>query len=270
MDKVSQTDKMRVALEAVQHYLLTVPEGAHKEILYQIDDALTAYRFRVSVKDSSKMHVALYDAKYYLLKYAGNHIHNADDAGAEKFASILRQIDEALKETLMKCKYCGCTDDHACEGGCSWVAKDVCSKCAAKLVTVIKNVQGEGALLKTTPLIEMRGEKPKSLFDVKHQELFVPVEALLITAENLLNTYQEITGEKIRLKLGAEPKKESEIRMIPALCPGCNKPIEICTGQFRLCVNRDHVKYPDPIWDPVKLRWADTPDEIEELIRRKP
>ncbi len=67
--------------------------------------------------------------------------------------------------------------------------------------------------------------------------------------------------------ISPEPKKESEIRMIPALCPGCNKPIEICTGQFRLCVNRDHVKYPDPIWDPVKLRWADTPDEIEELRR---
>ena len=75
--------------------------------------------------------------------------------------------------------------------------------------------------------------------------------------EAMRHTYQEITGEKIRLKLGAEPKKESEIRMIPALCPGCNKPIEICTGQFRLCVNCDHVKYPDPIWDPVKLRWAD-------------
>lgn len=29
------------------------------------------------------------------------------------------------------CAVCGCTDDHACEGGCSWVCDDppVCSAC---------------------------------------------------------------------------------------------------------------------------------------------
>ena len=167
----------KAALEAVQHYLLVLPEGAHKGLLYQIADAL---------KDQSKMPTALYDAKYYLLKYAGDHIQNIADAGAEEIPALLRQIDNAL-EISMKCKYCGCTDDNACEGGCSWVAKDVCSKCAAKLVRVIKNAQGQGALLKT-----------------KSQELFVPLEAMIFTAENLLNTYQEITGEKIRLKLGAK------------------------------------------------------------------
>jgi len=29
----------------------------------------------------------------------------------------------------MKCKYCGCTDGHSCVGGCTWVLKNVCSKC---------------------------------------------------------------------------------------------------------------------------------------------
>lgn len=29
----------------------------------------------------------------------------------------------------MKCKYCGCTDGHACTGGCSWVLPNVCSNC---------------------------------------------------------------------------------------------------------------------------------------------
>ena len=30
------------------------------------------------------------------------------------------------------CRICGCTDDHACEGGCCWVDADhtVCSSCA--------------------------------------------------------------------------------------------------------------------------------------------
>lgn len=29
----------------------------------------------------------------------------------------------------MKCMFCGCTDDHACPGGCSWIAPNLCSRC---------------------------------------------------------------------------------------------------------------------------------------------
>jgi hypothetical protein len=41
-------------------------------------------------------------------------------------------------EELRVCRFCGCTDDHACDGGCSWVEGvegDVCSAaaCVAKL-----------------------------------------------------------------------------------------------------------------------------------------
>ena len=28
-----------------------------------------------------------------------------------------------------ECRVCGCTEDNACEGGCSWVEEDLCSKC---------------------------------------------------------------------------------------------------------------------------------------------
>jgi ParB/RepB/Spo0J family partition protein len=28
------------------------------------------------------------------------------------------------------CRKCGCTEDHACEGGCSWAEPDLCSSCA--------------------------------------------------------------------------------------------------------------------------------------------
>jgi len=31
-----------------------------------------------------------------------------------------------------KCRVCGCTEDNACEGGCSWVEDDLCSACADK------------------------------------------------------------------------------------------------------------------------------------------
>lgn len=29
------------------------------------------------------------------------------------------------------CIKCGCTEDRACAGGCSWVARDVCSACVS-------------------------------------------------------------------------------------------------------------------------------------------
>jgi hypothetical protein len=34
-----------------------------------------------------------------------------------------------MLETGMKCMFCGCTDDNACPGGCSWVEPNVCSRC---------------------------------------------------------------------------------------------------------------------------------------------
>lgn len=29
-----------------------------------------------------------------------------------------------------RCRFCGCTEDRACPGGCGWVLPDVCSRCA--------------------------------------------------------------------------------------------------------------------------------------------
>ncbi len=31
-----------------------------------------------------------------------------------------------------KCRVCGCTQDKACPGGCSWVEHDLCSVCEGK------------------------------------------------------------------------------------------------------------------------------------------
>ena len=31
------------------------------------------------------------------------------------------------------CRVCGCTDEHACPGGCSWVQEDLCSACQEEL-----------------------------------------------------------------------------------------------------------------------------------------
>lgn len=37
----------------------------------------------------------------------------------------------ALGVEPRKCRVCGCTDDHACEGGCAWVSpdEDLCTAC---------------------------------------------------------------------------------------------------------------------------------------------
>lgn len=35
--------------------------------------------------------------------------------------------------TVRSCKACGCTQDNACEGGCWWVAPDLCSNCEGRL-----------------------------------------------------------------------------------------------------------------------------------------
>lgn len=30
---------------------------------------------------------------------------------------------------IRHCRKCGCTEEFACEGGCSWIAPDLCSAC---------------------------------------------------------------------------------------------------------------------------------------------
>lgn len=146
------------ALQVAWNYLLTSSHGADRNILERINDAITKPQEPQKLKSTLE--------------------------------AILPYLSKPQKY-VMKCIYCGCTEDHACEGGRSWAAKNVCSKCAAKHVLVIKNAHGQGVLLlKTT-----------------HQEMFVPLEAMVITADNLLNTYQEITGEKIWLKPNADLKE---------------------------------------------------------------
>jgi hypothetical protein len=49
------------------------------------------------------------------------------------------------------CKYCGCTDDAACEGGCRWTdaSKTVCSTCAVVVDVVQQLVEMFGVVVKT-------------------------------------------------------------------------------------------------------------------------
>lgn len=42
-----------------------------------------------------------------------------------------RLMRDVLAVSPRTCRVCGCTDDEACEGGCSWIADDLCSECAS-------------------------------------------------------------------------------------------------------------------------------------------
>lgn len=46
----------------------------------------------------------------------------------------IKKIEAELKPLYegMTCRVCGCTDSHACEGGCYWVEPGLCNKCAEK------------------------------------------------------------------------------------------------------------------------------------------
>jgi hypothetical protein len=45
-------------------------------------------------------------------------------AGKIKICMVL------IQEISAVCRVCGCTEWNACEGGCRWVEKDLCSACA--------------------------------------------------------------------------------------------------------------------------------------------
>ncbi len=58
--------------------------------------------------------------------------------GLENAAVLIGAAQVAARPAFMphvtdgvrRCRVCGCTDDHACPGGCWWVSSDLCSACA--------------------------------------------------------------------------------------------------------------------------------------------
>jgi hypothetical protein len=48
--------------------------------------------------------------------------------------TVITEEDETEEDDVVRCRLCGCTDEAACEGGCSWVEDpagegDLCSAC---------------------------------------------------------------------------------------------------------------------------------------------
>jgi len=49
--------------------------------------------------------------------------------GKDKAGRLLDGVEYNGVPEVRRCRVCGCTEDHACLGGCSWVKADLCSAC---------------------------------------------------------------------------------------------------------------------------------------------
>lgn len=55
---------------------------------------------------------------------------------------IFNKLEGVGKKDTRKCRICGCTQFHACPGGCYWVTDDLCSQCAERLVPEEARIMG--------------------------------------------------------------------------------------------------------------------------------
>lgn len=67
-----------------------------------------------------------------LFDHLGTQLHQAADELAEPPAGPLFDV--------RACRSCGCTDERACEGGCVWVADDLCSSCVRDELAHLQDV----------------------------------------------------------------------------------------------------------------------------------
>lgn len=54
---------------------------------------------------------------------------------SQELLTVLEEIKQDMD--VHRCRVCGCTDDHACPGGCYWVEKDLCSACLGMEMIVV-------------------------------------------------------------------------------------------------------------------------------------
>lgn len=65
---------------------------------------------------------------------------NHDEPYAQDVFEVIKEGEihkenAVFDEELRFCKVCGCSQDHACPGGCYWVTDDLCSNCVYSIFT---------------------------------------------------------------------------------------------------------------------------------------
>jgi hypothetical protein len=78
-------------------------------------------------------------------KFASEQLEDVDAGGARlidkkrtKWTPIDDSVNVILSILIKKCRICGCTDEHACPGGCHWVEDDLCSRCDEAIEAVAR------------------------------------------------------------------------------------------------------------------------------------
>lgn len=85
-------------------------------------------------------------------------------------ASTLVEALRLAANPISTCRVCGCTDDHACEGGCWWVEADLCSTCAAAMVAgPVMEMEPEPIMATITGLIEEVKVRGRGVHGLNHQ-----------------------------------------------------------------------------------------------------
>lgn len=93
------------------------------------------------IEARKKISMTLSDAYFESMMYDAQTLEVRNESGSSLMVFELRMIKKGLKkgseigfgpcsDSERKCRVCGCTEDHACAGGCSWVEEDLCSACA--------------------------------------------------------------------------------------------------------------------------------------------
>lgn len=91
------------------------------------------------------------------------------------------------------CRFCVCTDDKGCEGGCSWVDQErtVCSLCFAAVEIVDK-------FLTIFAAVAPRARPPIALPAVAFADLILPQQALLVMAcRRTVEQYRETLRDEL-------------------------------------------------------------------------
>jgi hypothetical protein len=95
----------------------------------ELNGLLTEYREEANCNKSATLEKEM--EKVLQWNKERSEFKNTDTEGikleSQQLRAVIMQSDP--KFFNRKCRVCGCTWDHACEGGCSWVEDDLCSKC---------------------------------------------------------------------------------------------------------------------------------------------
>lgn len=117
---------------------------------------------------------------------------------------------------IRKCRVCGCTQYHACPGGCYWVEKDLCSRCAAEIASECGKSYTGGKVMDTEQRAAYEWAKNQNYTSVAARYSKLLTEAIDELQDNTEKLAKENNTLKKALKnvvyrTAQEPKRRKEL-----------------------------------------------------------